>query len=125
MENGSVVLLITDWYKNYFIMGVGLGQQTVLNGFVTPDGEKYVAHSDFVKLARETGLVGFPFILGLYYSLYKFIRHRCFVEEFQMVFLYFAFCLLTGNTLFSNPMQIFAFLIGFLTMRKKEEIVGA
>lgn len=112
-------LLITDWYKNYLFLGVGLGQQTALHGFITLWGEPYMAHSDFVKLLVETGLIGFPVVLFLYHWLYKFIKNNCNIDEFIIVFLYFFFCLLTGNTLFTNPLQIFIFLIGYLTMENK------
>ncbi len=114
-------LLITDWFNNYLLMGVGLGQQTFLHGFIAPWGEPYVAHSDFVKLLVETGLLGFPVVIYLYYWLYKYLRNNCYMEEFILVFLFFLFCLLTGNTLFSNPMQIFVFLIGYFTMEKQGE----
>ena len=111
-------LLITDWFHNYLFMGVGLGQQTVLHGFITPWGEPFVAHSDFVKLLVETGLIGFTIVLILYFQLYKFIKNNSYPEEFMIIFMYFLFCLLTGNTLFSDPFQIFVFMIGFMTMVK-------
>ena len=112
-------LLIKDWYNNYFIMGVGLGQQQILHGFIAPWGEPFIAHSDVVKLLVETGLIGFPVLLIMYYWLYKFVNRTTMLEEFRLVFLYFTFCLATGNTLFSNPFQMFLFLIGYLTMEIK------
>ena len=112
-------LLISDWSQNYLLKGVGLGQQTFLHGFITPWGEPFVAHSDFVKLLVETGLIGFPIIIFLNVRLYRFVKKQSYVNEFLLVFLFIYFCLLTGNTLFSNPFQIFIFLIGFFTGKKQ------
>ncbi|MBP7497198.1 MAG: O-antigen ligase family protein [Bacteroidales bacterium] len=112
-------LLTSDWIKNYFISGVGLGQQTMLKGFIAPWGEPFVAHSDFVKLLVETGFIGFPLILIICFSIASFIKKEIYVSQFALVILYFLFCLLTGNTMFSNPFQIFIFLIGYLSSYKE------
>jgi len=60
--------LFNDWAQNYYLTGAGFGQVVNLNGFKTPDGRGFEAHSDIVTLILEFGLL---FILPVLYCFYR------------------------------------------------------
>lgn len=109
--------LITDWWHNYTFFGAGLGQETVLKGYVNSEGVPYIAHSDFVKLLIETGIIGIIFIGYLGFNFYKKLKRFSIInniEIFLLFFYYFLFGGILGSSLITITISLFLLYLGNL-----------
>ncbi|UII27947.1 O-antigen ligase family protein [Fulvivirga maritima] len=119
--------LVTDWFQNYLFFGRGLGQETELNGFSTPDGRGYEAHSNFVKILVETGLVGmtlFSIIMAFMIKKFTILIKQLEMEEIYIFFYYFLLGFFLGDTLFTVAFFIFIIYLGILTVEKNNKLHG-
>ena len=109
--------LITDWWYNYTFFGAGLGQETELKGYVNSVGVPYIAHSDFVKLLIETGIIGIIFIGYLGFNFYKKLKRFTIInniEIFLLFFYYFLFGGISGSALITITVSLFSLYLGNL-----------
>lgn len=109
--------LISDWWHNYTLFGAGLGQETMLHGYVNSEGIPYIAHSDFVKLLIETGIIGIVFIIYLVFKLYKKMKKFVIVnniEIFLLLFYYFLFGGILGSSLITITISLYLLYLGNL-----------
>lgn len=107
----------SDWIENYLILGVGIGQETYLEGFKTKNGDPFIAHSDFVKIICELGLVGFLFIIPASAQILNLIKNRW--QSIYLVLLYFIIIsAILGSTIFTPTFIIFLIFSGFYLNQK-------
>jgi O-antigen ligase len=77
---------ITEWAAHP-IFGVGIGQFTRftagIGGFVTPDGQGYVAHNTFLSFAVELGTPGLLLLLALFVYIAACINRSALTRQLR------------------------------------------
>ncbi len=113
--------LVSDWWHNFTLLGAGIGQETKLQGYQNAAGIPYIAHSDFVKLLIETGLIGFVLISYVVFNFYN--KMKIFVvkndsEIYLLFFYYFLFGGILGSSLITITISLFLLHFGCLVGQK-------
>ncbi len=111
--------LIRDWSHNFFWTGSGIGQSINMRGIRSIYGEGAAAHSDWVALIVEGGIVIAPLWLAaisaaIYFS-FRGLRKSTNRRLFVLVTAYFVLIMLTGNVLYTSSfLYCYWLLIGAL-----------
>lgn len=103
-------LLLTDWYANYRWSGAGIGQVVMLDALKGDSGQGFIAHSDWVGLLVELGIVLFVAFVATQLWFYAIIRAQCRrgIAEFDVLRVCYLLVLVmsvAGNVFYSAAFQ--------------------
>lgn len=106
--------LTLDWSQNFLFFGAGIGQETMLEGFKTKDGRPFIAHSDFVKVLIEVGIIGMIIIFFIVLKLYNRFKYYIVSKHSMMstALYYVVLSGILGSTMFTTTFLLFLFIAG-------------
>lgn len=116
--------LLSDWYENYFWLGSGIGQSVNMRGVRALLQEGAMAHSDWVAILVEGGvLIGSLWVILMALAI-RTIR-RSIIDPgrrqlFSVLTLYFVVIMIAGNVAYTVPFMYCYWILAGAVMACKE-----
>jgi hypothetical protein len=121
--------LVSDWIQNYLVMGSGVGQARNMNGVRAYYNEDATAHSDWVAIIVEGGLLFTPIwiitIVTMYSCVLISVKHVGERRLFILLVAYLYCIMVAGNVVYTVPfLYLLWILMGVLILPRRPSVMA-